>query len=103
MVIQFGIVYIEDGLGAKIMESATCGIQPKRYLKYVFEMSTFLFFVTPMILIIVLYILIGLAVRRSTLNRTGSDSSHHSDSTGSVLRALQQTKSRRALLKMLGR
>ncbi len=71
MVIQFGIVYIEDGLGTKIVEFATCGIQTKHYLRYVFEMSTFLFFLTPMILIIVLYILIGLAVRRSsTLNRT---------------------------------
>ena len=52
--------------------------------------------------ITVLYVMIGLAIRRSTLSRTGSDSSTHSATTGSELRAQQQARARKAVLKMLG-
>ena len=102
MVVQFGIVHLKDDTGQIIPESATCGIRQAKYLRYAFEMSTFLFFIAPMSIITALYALIGLAIRRSTLNRTGSDSSRHSEGNGSDIRIQQQAKARRAVLKMLG-
>ena len=126
MVMQFGVVYLPhpDDEGRPILDSAQCNIRPERYLEHSFEISTFLFFFTPMTVITVLYILIGIAVRRSTLARSGSDSSTHSTgttgrcrtglrtgcrssnvtyrATGTDVRALQQVGVRRAVLKMLG-
>jgi len=47
-----------------------------RYLSHAFEASTFLFFIAPVTVIGILYGLIGLAIRRSTLlTRVGSDAS----------------------------
>ena len=104
IVYQFGIVYVKDANGNDISESAMCSILPTRILWKVFEISTFVFFLAPMTVITVLYVLIGLAIRRSTLTRTGSDISHHSgDNKGNELRALQQAQARRAVLKMLGK
>ena len=102
MVVQFGVVYLRDAAGNKIPQSAICSIEPERFLKHAFEMSTFLFFLAPMTIITVLYVLIGLAIRRSTLSRAGSDSSNYSGYTGTDLRAQQQARARRAVLKMLG-
>lgn len=104
IVVQYGVVYIPNPANGKpIPESAICSIRPDRYLRHTFEVATFLFFLTPMTVISALYILIGLAIRRSTLSRKGSDSSNHSKSTGTELRALQQARARRAVLKMLGK
>ena len=102
-VLQFGVVFVQDSHGEDITESATCAIKKARSLGHSFEISTFLFFFTPMTIISVLYALIGLAVRRSALSRTGSDSSNHSEETGAALRAQQQARARRAVLKMLGK
>ena len=102
MVVQFGVVYVKDAQGENIMESATCNIVQGRYLKHAFEVATFLFFLAPMTAITVLYVLIGLAIRRSTLSRAGSNSSNHSGYTGTDLRSQQQGRARRAVLKMLG-
>lgn len=104
IVVQYGVVYIQDPwTGEEMSESATCRIRPDRYLRHAFEMSTFLFFITPMTIISVLYALIGLAVRRSTLCRTSSDTSTHSGQTGTEVRSKQKAKARRAVLKMLGK
>lgn len=103
MVVQFGVVYVRDPEGHEIPQSATCNIVAERYLKHAFEISTFLFFLAPMTIITVLYVLIGLAIRRSTLSRTGSDSSNYSEYTGTDMRAVQQSRARRAVLKMLGK
>ena len=102
MVLQFGVVYIKDASGQDILESASCTIDQDRALEHTFEISTFLFFLAPMTVISVLYGLIGLAIRRSALSRKGSDSSTHSATTGTELRAQQQARARRAVLKMLG-
>ena len=103
IVVQYGVVYINSPVdGLPIPESALCTIRPDRYLKHTFEVATFLFFLTPMTVITVLYAMIGLAIRRSALSRAGSDSSTHSESTGTELRALQQARARKAVLKMLG-
>lgn len=102
MVVQFGIVYLTDNNGNDIKESRSCGIL--RPISHVFEVSTFLFFFAPMTIITVLYALIGLAVRRSALSRQSSDASQHSEHmTGTELRAQQQGRARRAVLKMLGK
>jgi hypothetical protein len=104
IVVQYGVVYIHHPVsGERIEESAICSVKPERYLKHTFEVATFLFFLTPMTVITVLYILIGLAIRRSTLSRKGSDTSTHSKNNGTELRAIQQARARRAVLKMLGR
>ena len=103
MVVQFGLVYVNDETGAPIAESVTCNIRADRYLRHAFETSTFLFFVTPMTVITVLYALIGVVIRRSTLCRTSSDTSTHSGhQRGIEARTLQQTRARRSVLKMLG-
>ena len=103
MVVQFGVVYIVDKDDNIIPESALCHIKPDKEIRLAFEVSTFLFFFAPMTVITVLYLLIGLAIRRSGMSRTGSDSSeNHRDPSGSELRAIQQARARRAVIKMLG-
>ncbi|XP_076353231.1 pyrokinin-1 receptor-like [Tachypleus tridentatus] len=85
--IQFGIVQVFCTL--------------KNPLSHAFEISTFLFFIFPMTLITVLYILIGLKLRRST------GLGHSEDSTNGVKSQLKQSvkrstySSRRAVVKML--
>ncbi|XP_013773450.2 pyrokinin-1 receptor-like [Limulus polyphemus] len=88
--IQFGIVQVFCTL--------------KNPLNHAFEISTFLFFIFPMTLITVLYILIGMKLRRST----GLDHSEdNSNNTNGVKSELKQSvkrstySSRRAVVKML--
>lgn len=101
--IQFGVGYvINPYTNNSIPESAKCTIIPSRRIPHTFEMSAFLFFCFPMSAITVMYSLIACAIRRSTLNRCGSDSSSHSESDGTEFRSHRQIKSRRAVLKMLG-
>ncbi|XP_076444887.1 uncharacterized protein LOC143282893 [Babylonia areolata] len=62
--------------GQPLTDSLMCSI-PMKWLEgrmsYMFQISTFLFFLAPVTLIICLYILIGIAVRRSPLSRGSSD------------------------------
>ena len=104
IVYQFGVVYLKDSAGQDIAESAMCSLVPRRAMQILFEISFFVFFLTPMTLITVLYALIGLAIRRSTLTRTGSDAYRQSRNHkgNHELRTLQQAQARRAVLKMLG-
>ena len=103
MVVQFGVVYLKDPRGIKIAESATCQVDARRYVHHVFEMATFLFFLTPMTMITVLYAMIGLAIKRSTLARSCSNKSMQNGKAARDLRHQQQTtQSRLAVLKMLG-
>lgn len=102
MTVQFGIEYTNNtDTGDIIPESARCVILNLK--TWAFEISVFLFFVTPMTMITVLYALIAVAVRRSTLSRAGSDSSSSSDQGGTQMRAQQQAKARSAVLKMLSK
>ncbi|KAK2185851.1 hypothetical protein NP493_221g02013 [Ridgeia piscesae] len=102
MVVQFGLVYVTDDTGTPVPESVTCNIKPDRYLRHAFETSTFLFFLAPMTVITVLYALIGVAIRRSTLSRSSSDTSTQSGPRRAAeARTLQQARARRAVLKML--
>ena len=117
IVYQQGISYIHDDAGVPVPDSAVCTAIKERGLEHAFEISTFLFFFTPMTLITVLYIMIGIAIRRSSLSRAGSDSSTSSTSTvvtggghsclggkkgKNERRAPVPQRARRAVLKMLG-
>lgn len=106
IVVQYQVVYVPDDNGHPIPDSATCNIPNDRYLSQAFEVSTFLFFVAPITVISVLYGLIGLAIRRSALTRSGSDASiHGGDKTVAVdhHRSHQQARTRLSVIKMLGR
>jgi len=131
------LLSLQDSFGRDIPQSATCNIRQDRYLSqdrylpqdrslsqdrylsHAFEASTFLFFIAPITIIGILYGLIGLAIRRSTLlTRAGSDTSARSSASvaggpaaerilhagcADQQRAQQlQTRARLAVIKMLG-
>ena len=73
-----------------IPESAFCTTVPPTFL---FEASFFLFFLIPMIIMVVLYIRMGLKIRSTT--RFGENSNVHGES--------RQAQSRKAILRMLGK
>ena len=80
-----------------IADSLMCNILPEWLpnMKYMFQVSTFLLFVAPMIIISVLYVLIGLTLRKSSMARRTSDKLTSSP-TGT-------SQARKSVLKMLGR
>ena len=102
LTVQFKVVYAVDTRNASIPESAYCGIGESSHIERTFEISTFLFFVFPMTLVSVMYTLIAIAIRNSGLYRDGSDASHRDRLTGVEIRAQQQARARRSVLKMLG-
>lgn len=103
IVAQYGVVYLNDTTGRIIDDSATCNIRTDRYVQRAFETSTFLFFFAPLTIIIVLYVLIGLTVRKSALKRTGSDTSrnYRQDLVDEKL-TTRPAAARKSVLKMLG-
>ena len=103
LTIQFGLVYALDAQNMTIPESASCGIKEYNYLERTFEVSTFLFFVFPMTLVCVMYTRIAIAVYNSGFNREGSDGSTSEQLSGIEIRAQQQARARRSVLKMLGK
>lgn len=82
-----------------LKDSLSCTIPQKwrQDMTIMFQISSFLFFVTPMAIITVLYILIGVTIRRSGLSRGASEESCQGRPRGTV-----QSTPRRAVLKMLG-
>lgn len=67
--------------GTPVEESLMCNI-PERYhpfMVYIFQLSTFLFFVFPMTIIVVLYLLIAISLRRAALQRVSSQESKASN------------------------
>lgn len=73
LAVQFGLAYEQDEMtGADLADTAQCTL--KRPLQHAFEISTLIFFVVPMTLILVLYMLIGIQLRKSEgLGRRGCD------------------------------
>ncbi|XP_014472059.1 PREDICTED: neuromedin-U receptor 2-like isoform X2 [Dinoponera quadriceps] len=63
--IQFGIIY-DTNNGTNIPDTARCSTR-WTLIEYAFEISTILFFVLPMTIITVLYVLIAIKLRRSRL------------------------------------
>lgn len=72
--IQFGIIY-ENLNGTVILDSARCSI---RYtlIDHAFVISTILFFGLPMTIITVLYVLIAIKLRRSSLLTSTASKGH---------------------------
>ncbi|XP_043271441.1 pyrokinin-1 receptor-like [Venturia canescens] len=64
--IQFGVVFIRDENGTAVPGTDTCS-RKWVIIQHAFEISTILFFVAPMTIITVLYVLIGIKLRRSRL------------------------------------
>ncbi|KAJ8315275.1 hypothetical protein KUTeg_007425, partial [Tegillarca granosa] len=83
--------YIDNPI---IEDSLICNIGRKwtHLMQYVFQVSTFLFFVFPMTLITILYIRIAIALRKASLNRAGSEESQGNHSC---------SHSRKVVLRML--
>ena len=95
--------YVTDpNTGEPVPESLMCNIPDAwmTHMKYVFQFTAFLLFITPMTIITVLYIMIGVKLRHSGVARRTADKSHHSPVSGSSGNSPAQ--SRRAVLKMLG-
>lgn len=59
---QFGIRYVRDKTTNETIPAECTVMRP---LQNAFEMSTIVFFVVPMLIIIILYLLIGIQLRRS--------------------------------------
>lgn len=94
--LQFGIVY--DGYGVKY-----CQVIPEKVLiEHSFELSTILFFLTPMTLITVLYILIGLKLRSSAMMKRENGVSFRRRTQTNSCRQ-QPSAGTRRMLKMLGK
>jgi hypothetical protein len=69
--LQFGVVYEQLPDGRVLdAEHAVCAVK-RVVIPHSFEVSSFVFFVAPMTLISVLYALIGLQLRRSSLRGGG--------------------------------
>ncbi|KAH6941272.1 hypothetical protein HPB50_015461 [Hyalomma asiaticum] len=110
LALQFGIVYQRTADGSGFLpETAACML--KRPVEHAFTVSTVLFFVLPISVISVLYILIGLQLRRSNAATRRDCSpdmngkSHHPRSNAMVpMRTPRQSGggSKRAVVKMLG-
>ncbi|XP_011309955.1 neuromedin-U receptor 2 [Fopius arisanus] len=64
--IQFGITFSQTLNGTAIPGTAACSVKWE-IIDHAFEISTILFFVLPMTIITVLYVLIGIKLRRSRL------------------------------------
>ncbi|XP_064625206.1 pyrokinin-1 receptor-like [Lineus longissimus] len=104
MAMQFGILYATDSNGTNIPESSVCNFKGEYDLPHAFEVATFLFFFTPMTIITVLYILIGIAVRKSQSKIKRGDHElpgQGGDMSRSEWKTQQQAKARKAVLKML--
>lgn len=101
--VQYKVLYAVDRRNKTIAESASCGIAENNHIETTFEISTFVFFVFPMTLVTVMYTLIAIAIKKSELIRDGSDASHRERLTGVEIRAQQQARARRSVLKMLGK
>ncbi|KAG7153903.1 Pyrokinin-1 receptor-like [Homarus americanus] len=93
--IQYGIVYEETPDGKQDPSTASCLM--KKRIALVFEISSVLFFVAPMLLIMVLYVCIAVQLKKSTrmARSVPSIGSHNYSSTNDGSR-------NKAVIKMLG-
>ena len=99
--IQFGIVYGKYENGSINEDSASCSVK-RNLLDHAFVISSMLLFVVPMTLITVLYVLIGVKLRRSRLISSVKRSQvvgslNHCDS------GRGKTNSQRNVIRMLGK
>ncbi|XP_037067856.1 LOW QUALITY PROTEIN: pyrokinin-1 receptor-like [Pollicipes pollicipes] len=90
--LQFGIKLDRDTRGRPLPDSGSCNVV-RHLFPHVFELSTVVFFVVPMMLISLLYVRIGLRLRRHVRRRPSPASIH--GASGGVMAA------RRAVIRML--
>lgn len=85
------------GTNTPVLDSLQCNIPPQWQARMgiIFQVSSFLFFIIPMTLITVIYIMIAVALRRTALNRSGSEEKSRGSGTPS--------NSIKAVLRMLGK
>lgn len=108
--------YLTDpNTGEPIEESLVCNIpfENQDKMRYMFQTSAFAFFLLPMTIILVMYVLIGVTLYRSDMigdhNRSFARSSKMSTSTKTSIgqrnsnQCYDPTKARKSVLKMLGR
>jgi hypothetical protein len=100
MTIKFGIVFMKDDFNVTILESARC--TNKRKIERTMLASSLIFFLFPMTFISVLYTLIALAIRKSTMRRSSADSSNREHVRGIDHHVKQQSRARKSVIKMLG-
>ncbi|KAJ8939691.1 hypothetical protein NQ318_011738 [Aromia moschata] len=97
--IQFGIeVYVSDG-----KQSSSCTVV-KHFFEHAFEISTFVFFVGPMTLITILYVLIWIQLRKSrniTAHRVSTTSNATTES--GRRRMVRNASSQNRVVKMLSK
>ncbi|XP_076077991.1 pyrokinin-1 receptor-like [Mytilus galloprovincialis] len=82
---------LNDNNGVSIPETLQCNIPTiwRDRMRIVFQISTILFFVFPMSVITVLYVLIALALRKTTLKRSCSEESRGYSSSHSIKAVLR--------------
>ena len=106
--------YVTDTTGRPITDSLQCN-RPPRYssrMTLLFQMSSCVFFLFPLTVIVVLYSLIGLALKRADLRRETSDKLYNSSrgqghggsnrGQGHEVRKSPSYVARRSVLKVLG-
>lgn len=93
--LQLGVIVVND----EQIEVEICLIV-KPIIKHSFEVSTFMFFIAPMSLITVLYVLIGLKLKKSSVVRKNDEDNSvyrysrrsHKNSSGRVIKMLGKRK-----------
>ncbi|KAG8196108.1 hypothetical protein JTE90_007844 [Oedothorax gibbosus] len=91
--LQLGISYHEYPEGGDILESASCSVVSP--IPHIFEFSTGMFYALPLLIISVLYVLIGLRLRRASIG------SHPDSINDGNHVSKQKMNSRKAVVKML--
>ncbi|CAK9820779.1 Pyrokinin-1 receptor [Anthophora plagiata] len=97
--VQFGVIY-EYSNGSVILDSARCSMK-RILIEHSFEISTMLFFVVPMTIITVLYILIAIKLRRSRLLTASTKRNHLSDGLNHCDSGRGKTAAQRNVIRML--
>jgi len=102
--IQFGIVYVDYADNdTAVLDSTRCSLR-WTLIEHAFEISTILFFVLPMTIITVLYVLIAIKLRRSSLLSTTVSKRHHIHGVlNHVDSSRGKTNAQRNVIRMLGK
>jgi neuromedin U receptor 1 len=104
-VVSFGLALPQAlQFGLRDFSGVTMCLQTRVIIPHSFEISTFLFFLAPMVLITVLYFLIGLSLKRTNMNKQNQGSLYFERSiscTHSLRGRNKPNKSTRRVIKML--
>lgn len=101
--IQFGIIVKYDYTNNTVPDSAMCSLR-WTLIEHAFEISTILFFVLPMTIITVLYVLIAIKLRRSSLLITTVSKRHHVPGVLNHMDSSRgKTNAQRNVIRMLGK